>query len=111
MAQNPWWTKDETILVLELYFQVRAHLSEADPRIAALSQLINALGMTPDGAKRSPDGVYLKLLNFEYLDTDNPGPGLVEGSHRIAKDVWDEFATRPELLTQKVAAIRRHYGR
>ena len=113
MIRNPFWTQDELILALDLYFREDATSTSAkNLSIIALSELLNALPIHDTKGKqhnfRSPNGVYMKLCNFLRLDPDYHGKGLDAGS-KLDEIVWNEFADKPDLLRKTANAIRNNY--
>lgn len=104
---NPPWTRDELILALDLYFRHHATSAE-DPEVVAVSELLNALPIhtdRPDAERfRNPNGVYMKLGNFQRLDPTYPGTGLSRGN-QLEQVVWDEFARDRPRLRAVAAAI------
>ncbi len=109
----PPWLRDELILALELYLATRNEaLSHSAPKIAKLSEMLNALGealgRTSTEMYRNPNGVYMKLMNFRRLD---PGvqasgrSGLTRGN-ALEGEVWAEFADDPSRLAEVASAIR-----
>ncbi|MCC6190309.1 MAG: HNH endonuclease [Anaerolineales bacterium] len=110
MPRNPNWTRDELILALDLYFRLgSAAVSESHHEITALSRLLNELPIHPSRAAaqhfRNAASVYMKLSNFKRLDPDYAGKGLDAGSKQD-EVVWEEFASRRDLLARTAAAIR-----
>jgi 5-methylcytosine-specific restriction protein A len=86
-TRNPTWERDELILALDLYFQYKpTTISETQPRIIELSEILNQLPIhtdRPDRASfRNPNGVYMKLCNFLALDSSYHGKGLERGDLR-----------------------------
>ena len=68
--KNPKWTRQETILALELYLRepgIRYREPE-DPAVLELSQLLNeyhqSIGTPQTSDLRNPNGVSMKLGNF-----------------------------------------------
>lgn len=109
MARNPNWTKDESILALDLYSRVGYRvLSGNHPEVVALSELMNSLPIHPqelrDSKFRNPSGINTKLANFRHLDPDRPG-GL-SGAPQIDRAVWSEFAGDIPRLRRVVELIR-----
>ncbi|PYE55302.1 EVE domain-containing protein [Deinococcus yavapaiensis] len=109
LRQNPPWARDELILVLDLYLRSgRIQLGTKHPEVIALSKLLNDLPIHPperrDGTFRNVNGVNKKMGNIWFLDPKRPG-GL-PGGGRGDREVWDEFAHRPEHLHELATAIR-----
>ena len=105
---NPNWTRDETILALDLYFRCNGKIpSSADIRVRELSTLLRKLPY--DGAThrnetfRNPDGVAFKLQNLHKVATGK-GLGNVSKTDRI---VWAELGMRRNEVAQLAELIRR----
>lgn len=89
---NPNWTREETILALELYFSLNGATPDPrDPRVQALSKYLRSLPYHSVASRkpsfRNPDGVGFKLQNLRKLATGK-GLGNVSGMDR---KVWDEL--------------------
>lgn len=94
---NPKWTRDETLLALELYFSLRGQVpSPKAPEIIALSNLLRSLPYHAEAAKqptfRNPDGVGFKLMNLRQVAT---GKGLGNVS-AMDRQIWKEFRERED---------------
>jgi len=75
---NPKWSREETILALELYHDLNGVIpSSEDSRVRALSSLLQDLpfhqGSLKNDSFRNPDGVAFKLQNIRSVAT---GKGL-----------------------------------
>ena len=113
MARNPNWTRDESILALDLYFRLNPLLiDEKHPELVQLSRILNALPIHAKSQRldtfRNPVGVYMKLCNLLRLDPNYQGKGLVAGS-KLDEEVWKEFYSNREQLHSVANAIRRNY--
>lgn len=104
---NPLWTKDETILALELYFKVGGALSAKDDEL--VEELSDYLRSAPfhEGKKknetfRNVEGVGFKVQNLRAAAT---GKGLKNVS-KIDKEVWKEFGDKPELVSSLAKEIK-----
>lgn len=108
---NPDWSKDETILALDLYLDFAGGpMPEGEhPRVVELSKLLRALPVHPPerrGASfRNPDGVSFKLQNLRSVAS---GRGLSNAS-KTDRQVWTDFGgDRPrvsELAAQIASAV------
>lgn len=104
---NPHWTRDETILALELYFDCAGKVpSGSDQRVIALSELIRQLPYHAEASKRDSfrngDGVAFKLQNLRQVAT---GRGLGNVSE-MDRRVWSELGSHPETVRQIAKVIR-----
>lgn len=104
---NPHWTRDETILALELYFDCAGKVpSGSDQRVIALSELIRQLPYHAEASRRDSfrngDGVVFKLQNLRQVAT---GHGLGNIS-KMDRRVWSELGSHPETVRQIAEVIR-----
>lgn len=105
---NPDWTRDETILALDLYFESgNALASRFDPRVQKLSDLLRGLPYHASASKkkesfRNSDGVAFKLQNLHNVAT---GKGLANVS-KMDRQIWAEFGSRPSD-TRMIAQLIR----
>lgn len=104
---NPKWSRDETLLALDLYFTLKGQVpSPKSFEIIALSNLLRSLPYHAEAAKqptfRNPDGVGFKLMNIRQVAT---GKGLGNVSN-MDRQVWAEFGHRPDEVHRIAAAIR-----
>ena len=108
--RNPRWTRDETIIALQFYFD---HAPSIPPKnshqIYELSQLLNNLQTKLGGAIpekfRNRNGVYMKLMNFCHLDPTHKGKGLDHGN-KLDLEVWDIYSDNREELQRVSDAIK-----
>ena len=108
---NPKWTRDETILALDLYFDCGGRIpSSSDPRIQALSETLRAHPQHSRAARResfrNADGVGFKLQNLRQVAT---GRGLRNVS-QMDRTVWAEFGGRPGQTKEIADLIRAGIG-
>ncbi|WP_275975390.1 HNH endonuclease [Chromobacterium sp. IRSSSOUMB001] len=104
---NPKWTRDETILALDLYFDLNGKIPPgSDERVKALSEVLRRFPYHAEASRkesfRNPDGVAFKLQNLRQVATGK-GLGNVSETDRV---VWSEFGTSPEA-TKSLANIIR----
>ena len=110
-GRNPVWTKDETVLALELYLKHRPRLlDDTHPEVVKLSEELKALARASgvDGSEtfRNPVGVSMKLGNLRAGDSNYSGSGLTHGSKMEGK-VWAEYGSDPLALSIQVVSIRQ----
>jgi 5-methylcytosine-specific restriction protein A len=108
---NPHWSRDETILALDLYFDCDGKVpSGRDERVLNLSQLLRRLPYHAEASKRESfrngDGVAFKLQNLRQIATGR-GLGNVSETDR---SVWSELGNSPQRVRQIAESIRRHIG-
>lgn len=104
---NPAWTRDETILALDLYFDCEGQIpSSSDDRVKELSELLRAFPHHSHAARkesfRNPDGVAFKLQNIRSVAT---GKGLKNVS-KMDRAVWDELGNDPKETKRLASLIR-----
>lgn len=103
---NPNWTREETILALDLYVRRRPQLpDQADREIVRLSDQLRAYaaqrGVQGTETFRNPNGVSMKVANLSRLDSADDRAGLAHGS-AMEERVWAEFM--PDLGKLRRAA-------
>lgn len=103
---NPKWTREETILALNLYFQLGGKIpSSKAQEIIGLSAKLRALPYHLDAAKkptfRNPDGVVFKLNNIRSVAT---GKGL-KNTSEMDRLIWREFGHRQDAVVEIATAI------
>lgn len=107
-SRPPTWLRDELILALDLYIR-RGWLDDLHPEVQELSAVLNGLPLHPEwrfSTKfRNPNGVCMKLANFQALDPKYAGTGLADVSD-ADQAVWDEFHKRPDELAKIANSIR-----
>lgn len=112
-TKNPKWTRQETILALDLYLResgVKFREPE-DPAVVELSDLLNeyhrSIGTPQTSDLRNPNGVSMKLGNFMRLDPEIKGSGLTNGA-RLEEEVWTTYSNDRELLRREAAHLTEH---
>ncbi len=106
---NPPWTRDETILALDLFFDAgMVALSDSDARVIALSQTLRALPGNEQPSEnpsfRNPAGVSFKLSNLQSVAT---GRGFANTSAMDAT-VWKQFNSRRVKVKEIAGLILRY---
>jgi len=111
--KNPKWTRQETILALDLYLQAPGikFREPEDPAVVELSKLLNqyhrSIGTPQTSDLRNPNGVSMKLGNFMRLDPEVEGSGLPNGA-RLEEEVWNTYAKEHDLLRREAALLIEH---
>ena len=105
---NPRWSREETILALDLYFDSGGVLpSSSDPRVRELSALLQRLAPYPPESRketfRNPAGVVFKLQNLRQVATGE-GLGNVSATDRA---VWAALGSQM-TKTKKIALSIRN---
>lgn len=111
IVRNLKWHRDEIILAPDLYFNVnRGSIDARNPKVTALSETLNKLplfSIRPDEKRfRNPNGVSLKLSNFQAIDPDYMGKGM-EAYSKLDKKLFDEFHNDRQRLRQIAHQIRQ----
>jgi 5-methylcytosine-specific restriction protein A len=96
---------------MDLYLKYRPSApDQSNSDVIALSEILNSLPIhteRPDIEKfRNPNGVSMKMGNFQALDPDYQGVGLSRGAKADA-EVWDYFIERRGELKQLAASLRQ----
>ena len=104
---NPKWTRDETIIALDLYFDSAGTIpSSSDERVIEVSRLLRALPYHDQAARkasfRNPDGVSFKLQNLRQVAT---GKGLGNVS-KMDRFVWEELGDQPNEVKRLADLIK-----
>lgn len=111
-GRNPDWSRDETILLMDLYLSA-PRAEKAHPEVIALSAVLRAIGRRDGRAVlpsfRNPAGIAMRLRNFAKQDPETPAArhaGLRKGG-AIDRIVWEEFVSDRAGLEAEVSRIRR----
>lgn len=104
---NPKWTRDETLLALNLYLECGGAVpSKTDERIRELSQLLRSLPYHNRASRkesfRNPDGIGFKLQNIRQIAT---GKGLGNVS-QMDRFIWKELGENPEEVKKLAELIK-----
>lgn len=105
---NPNWTKEETILALDLLLKADSRFNPFSPKeVGHLSELLRSLPIHPPEDRRKENfrnatGVYMKLQNLRSCDPSTSG-GLRFSA--TDKEVWDELHNNPARLRALAATI------
>jgi 5-methylcytosine-specific restriction protein A len=108
-TRNPKWTREELILALDLYFQLKpAQFLASNNKIIDLNVILKKLNAYPEHSSlktfRNPNGVAKKLSNFLRLDPSYQGRGLEHGS-MLEEEIWKKFRNDKSSLNNKVKNI------
>ncbi len=114
-ARNPTWSRDETVLLLDLYLRAPG-AEERHPGVVELSELLNAralaAGSLPGPSFRNPTGIAMKLKNLAQQDPvfiASGRTGLPHGN-ALNAEVWSAYADEPDALAREVERIRGFAG-
>lgn len=110
--RRPDWSRDETILLLDLY--LRAPNAEAsDPRVVELSAWLRANvhrdAASLDPKLRNSTGISMKLKNLAQEDPAfqrSGRKGLRAGVHGFNGEVWSAYADDTAALAREVERIK-----
>jgi hypothetical protein len=91
MAAGNRWTKDQLLIVLNLYHKLR--FGQLDSRQPVIIDLANRMG-------RTPGSVAMKLNNLASLDPSLKLRGIrgLEGASNLDRATWEEFHASPAEL-------------
>lgn len=108
--KNPKWHRDEIILTLDLYFQIKpGQIHNRNPRIIELSEILNSLPIHKSADKdhkfRNPNGIGLKLSNFLAIDPNYQGKGM-ERYSKLDEKVFFEFHENRNELSKIASKLR-----
>lgn len=108
---NPHWTRDETLLALDLYLQCGGNVpGPHDPRVIELSKVIRSLpihdGADKKASFRNPDGVAFKMQNLRQVATGH-GLGNVSATD---KAVWADYGNKPVEVQRLANLIKAEKG-
>jgi hypothetical protein len=111
-VRNPDWTRDETILLMELY-RGAPRATRSHPGVIALSLVLRAAarreGRSVSDTFRNPAGIAMRLRNFAKHDPSAPvgrDAGLRPGGV-IDIAVWRDLGGNAAALAVEVTRIRR----
>lgn len=110
-ARNPPWSRDETVLLLDLYLRAPS-AEERHPGVIELSRHLIAralaAGSSPGPWFRNPTGIAMKLKNLAQQDpvfVASGRTGLPHGN-ALNAEVWSSYADDPEALERELERIR-----
>jgi putative restriction endonuclease len=91
MAAGKRWTRDELLIVLNLYHKLR--FGQISSRLPAIIDLANKMG-------RTPSSVSMKLGNLASFDPVLQLRGIrgLPGTSNLDREVWEEFHANPSEL-------------
>ena len=108
-------TREELILVADLYFRRGSNLHVASPEVVELSDTLRAMDVYPENelpmpdSFRSPSSVQQKTKGFQYFDPDVPG-GLYN-SGKLTGQIFLEFRNDREHLHSLAELIRQRVAK
>lgn len=98
MAERRKWSREETILAMDLYTRVPfAKIGKTNPEIIALAKLIG----------RTPDAVALKMSNLAHFDPKLQERNVSGMSHasKLDPQIYEEFASNIAELSYQAQSI------
>lgn len=112
-VKNPNWTREESILLLDLYFRISPdEINSNNQKVIELSQLLNKLPIHSEENKsetfRNPVGIAMKLGNLKAIDPEYKGKGLSAYSKK-EELIWNDFYNDREALYKEVQIILDKY--
>ncbi len=112
VSRNPPWTRDETIVALDVLVRNgMVQLSKHGSAVAELSRVLSAAPIHGPGSRentfRNPSGVYRKLAHLRACEHGSV-PGAVPTLAEI--ELVTEFRGQSELLARTALEIREAWG-
>lgn len=109
--KNPKWSRDELLLVLDLYLQnpqspPSKDSNEVQEMSETLRKLDVKLGNNANSKFRNANGVYMKMMNFRRFDSSIAGSGLTRGG-KDEEVVWNLYSDKPKELANIVHSIKK----
>ena len=104
MAQQNIWSKEQTIIALNLYCKIPFNkVSSTHPDIIRIAQIIG----------RSPNSVKMKIGNFGSFDPELKRRGIVGLSNTSKMDeiVWNEFINNWDKLVYESELLIAKYSK
>lgn len=102
MATNNFWTRDEMILVLNLYLKIPfGKMHKGNPNVIKMARLIG----------RTPDAVAYRLVNYASYDPQLKQRQISGMSHggKKCEEYWNEFVDDREKLLYESERILAQY--
>ncbi len=102
MATNNLWTRNEMILVLNLYLKIPfGKMHKGNPNVIKMAHLIG----------RTPDAVAYRLVNYASYDPQLKQRGISGMSHggKKCEEYWNEFVDDREKLLYESERILAQY--
>lgn len=94
--KNIPWTEEEYLLALIVYQDLKRcdeAISASNPKIIALSQLLQTLDIHPKSERgdhfREPDGVRSRISYFKRMDE-----GMYANDRTVQKHVFDKYSVK-----------------
>lgn len=89
------WTKDELLLVLDLYF--RTPFGKQHKGYQPIIDLASRIG-------RTPSAVAMKLCNFTSLDASERARGIhgLANASQLDIELWDEYLAAPDEVAMQI---------
>ncbi len=89
------WTKDELLLVLDLYFQTP--FGKQHKRYQPIIELASRIG-------RTPSAVAMKLCNFTSLDASERARGIhgLANASQLDIELWEEYLATPDEVAMQI---------
>ena len=105
--RNPNWSREETILALDLYLELGRMIPVVThPKVAALSSLLRSNPMYADQIKapsfRNAASVAFKISNIHSAS----GGGGFENNSKLDRDLWPRLGHHPAKVRSLASTIR-----
>ena len=109
------YTREELIVVLDLYFRRGSSLHVTSPEVVELSRTLRSMDVYPEDelpaadSFRSPNSVQRKIKGFQYYDPDVPGGLSNQGE--LTQQILFEFRSDREHLHSLAGQIRQRVAK
>lgn len=110
MPASARWSRDELILVLDLYFEMgyASDASDGDERITSLARTLNSLPLRDDESSQPRNAREVSLILSDYLRFDPEHAVMQARISETAERVWESFSGDRDRLQQTAESIRRN---
>ncbi|MDF2116393.1 hypothetical protein PY365_12465 [Roseiarcaceae bacterium H3SJ34-1] len=112
-GRNPNWTREELIIVLDLYLRFRrSPPSKASLEVREISEFLRQMaaraGLNISVTFRNANGVYMKMMNYRSIDPEYTVDGRVglSSNSDLEHSVWAEYAEDDQRRAEAIRAIR-----
>lgn len=108
----PNWTREELILVLDLYLKNRKHFTSISESVLdEYSNLCKKLHpqhyIDTEPNFRSANAIYIKLESFRCLDPEWPEHSGLSNLGENTISIWNELSNNPDGVTVLADKIKR----
>ncbi len=103
VMKNKKWIRDELLLTLAFYHEHFPRIPDTHSKeIRSLSETLRKIQVllqnNIDAKTRNPNGVYMKLMNFNHINPQHHGKGL-ESVSKLDQEIFNEFIGKENQLS------------